>query len=130
VTGVPLERLSTDTVVQMARAHGAQPPCTQCAPFKSAGWSSWPAGADESPLAAMGTLWLPDEPEPTLDEWRTPGLDAWSDLAPLSLQHYPANRCSVWACRACRKPFLRYTEYGGYYIDHRLRELHPDRLVD
>ena len=78
----------------------------------------------------MGTLWLPDEPEPTLDEWRTPGLDAWSDQAPLSLQHYPANRCSVWACRACHKPFLRYTEYGGYYIDHRLRELHPDRLVD
>jgi hypothetical protein len=48
---------------------------------------------------------------------------------PISLKHYPANRCEVWACVTCHKPFLRYTEYGGYYVDKRVRELDPRRLV-
>jgi hypothetical protein len=36
----------------------------------------------------------------------------------------------VWVCRACARPFLRYTEYGGYYEDQRIRELGAGLLDD
>jgi hypothetical protein len=29
----------------------------------------------------------------------------------------------VWQCAACGRPFLRYTEYGGYYVEERIRPL-------
>jgi hypothetical protein len=78
----------------------------------------------------LGALWLPGQEEPTLEETPRPkGVDDWSAEAPISLAHHPFNRCEIWACRHCRLPFLRYTEYGGYYVDRRIRELHAQRLV-
>jgi hypothetical protein len=35
----------------------------------------------------------------------------------------------VWQCKACARAYLRYTEYGGYYEDERVRALDP-ALVD
>lgn len=32
-------------------------------------------------------------------------------------------------CRACGHPFLRYTEYGGYYEGRRIRDLNPALIV-
>ena len=32
-------------------------------------------------------------------------------------------------CR-CPRPFLRYTEYGGYYQDERIREIDAALVVD
>lgn len=29
----------------------------------------------------------------------------------------------------CERPFLRYTEYGGYYVDERIREVNPELIV-
>lgn len=49
--------------------------------------------------------------------------------APVAPQHFPYNRCRVWACAACGRGFVQYTEYGGYYVDHRLRQIDPARVV-
>jgi len=29
----------------------------------------------------------------------------------------------VYRCRACQRLVLRYTEFGGYYVDHRARRV-------
>ena len=49
--------------------------------------------------------------------------------APIAPAYFPYNRCDVWQCRACARVYLRYTEYGGYYEDERVRALDP-ALVD
>jgi len=36
----------------------------------------------------------------------------------------------VWQCATCRRAFLRYTEYGGYYEDERVRQIDPVLIVD
>lgn len=120
--------LSSEQVTRIAQEHGSQPTCSACSPYASPGWESFPGTETDEALQLLGALWLPGDEEPTLEEVRSPGVDAWSPLAPISLAHHPANRCEVWACRACGKPFLRYTEYGGYYEDRRIRELDPRRL--
>ena len=42
---------------------------------------------------------------------------------------FPYNISDVYACSTCDKVLLRYTEFGGYYVDHRVRELDA-RLMD
>lgn len=123
-----LERLSPETVAGLAKAHAGATTCPACRPYASAGWESFPASQDGAALQPIGALWLPGDDEPTLEEHRPPGVDAWSPEAPISLAHHPCNRCEIWACRSCGFPFLRYTEYGGYYIDPRIRELRADRI--
>lgn len=125
----PTPRLSPAQATDLAQQHGAQAHCPACAHLKAPGWSSLAASADVSALSCLGALWLPGDDEPTLEEARPPGMDPWSPEVPISFHHHPDNRCQVWACRHCHKPFLRYTEYGGYYIDHRYRELNPERLL-
>lgn len=125
----PLPRLTPAQVRDLAHAQGRASCCTACRPFASPGWESFPAAADASVLTPAGALWLPGDDEPTLEEApRAPGVDRWSAQAPISLQHDPYNRCEVWTCRHCGQPFLRYTEYGGYYTEQRIRELQPQRL--
>ena len=67
--------------------------------------------------------------EPTLDEHHPAGTHFWSPDAPIAPAFHPANRCDVWQCSACGRAFLRYTEYGGYYQDERVRRLDP-ALID
>jgi hypothetical protein len=124
-----MERLGAEDVIRIARQGAAAPPCDDCAAFVCPGWESFPAAASESALQRLGTLWLPDDPEPTLAEHHPAGTRYWSPDAPIALAYHPANRCSVWACRACGRAFLRYTEYGGYYEDRRIRELNPALIV-
>lgn len=125
----PLRRLSAAEATDLARFAPAGT-CTHCRPFASPGWTSFPGTASAAELEAVGALWLPGDEEPTMVESPRPtGVDDWSAAAPISLAHRPYNRCEIWACRHCRLPFLRYTEYGGYYVDPRIRELHVERLV-
>ena len=125
-----LERLTPAAVTAVAQAHTATVLCPTCRPYASPGWESFPASQDGTALQPLGALWLPGDDEPTLDEHRPTGVDAWSADAPISLAHHPYNRCEVWACKTCGFPFLRYTEYGGYYIDKRIRELRATLIVD
>ncbi|MBC5765718.1 hypothetical protein [Ramlibacter albus] len=125
-----LPRLTRAEAEALAREHVNSAPCPSCKPFTSPGWEAFPTTVDESLLRPVGALWLPGDDEPTLEEAPRPvGVDSWSPLAPISFAHHPCNRCEVWACVRCGLPFLRYTEYGGYYVQPRIRQLQAGRMV-
>lgn len=118
------------------RPDGSSPPllpspeCPVCAPLRCLGWESLPPAFEAAGLVRVGTLRLPGEDEPTLAEWHPSGTHAWSPEAPIAPHWFPYNRCDVWRCVTCARAFLRYTEYGGYYVDERIRELDVARLID
>lgn len=68
--------------------------------------------------------------EPTYREYHPSGTDYWSGKAPVALHYFPYNRCSVAQCAECGRVYLRYTEGGGYYVEHRIRALNPALIVD
>lgn len=89
-----------------------------------AGWGSiteerWPAAR----MAQVATLRTPDVQEPTFAEYHPHGTRYDSPNAPIALAYFPTNRADVWRCHDCGLQVLRYTEFGGYYIDHRVRVL-------
>jgi hypothetical protein len=104
--------------------------CTACRPLVCPGWESWPATADPQALQRVGTLRDASIDDPTLAEHHPDGTHAWDATAPIAPAFHPYNRCDVWQCRHCARPFLRYTEYGGYYQDERVRELTAALIVD
>ena len=87
-----------------------------------------PSSFERDRLRCVGTLRREGQEEPTLRGHHPLGTHAWSDDAPIATTYFPYNRCDVWACKACGRPFLRYIEYGGYYVDERIRELNPDHV--
>lgn len=106
--------------------------CGHCAALRCAGWESVSAPLNAPLLEALGTLRDPAVDEPTQEEHQPAGgarIDYWSPQAPIALAAFPYNRCTVWRCPQCRRGFLQYTEFGGYYVDHRLRELDPALIV-
>jgi hypothetical protein len=103
--------------------------CPTCSQLRCAGWESLGGSFDRSRLRRIGTLNSDGEGEPTLREHHPNGTNAWSADAPIAVHFFPYNRCDVWCCNECQRPFLRYTEYGGYYLDERIREVNPS-LVD
>lgn len=105
----------------------ATPPGCACSHLQCAGWESIGAPLAAPLLHHLGTLRDPADEEPTVTEW--PGSHHWSAQAPVAPSHFPYNRCEVWACAACGRGFLQYTEYGGYYVDHRLRQIDPALVV-
>lgn len=107
----------------------AQPDC-RCGVGRCEGWTSlteerWPAAQ----MTRVGTLRDPEAYEPTYEELHPQGTRYESPDAPVALAFFPYNRCELWRCRACQRQLLRYTEYGGYYVDHRVRELGPHTPV-
>lgn len=68
--------------------------------------------------------------EPTFEEFRPQGTRYDSPLAPFAPQFFPYNRCDAFSCNRCQRVLLRYTEFGGYYVDHRVRALNADLVVD
>jgi hypothetical protein len=96
-----------------------------CSTLVCAGWESVSAPPGEPLLQQRGTLRDAADEDPTLTEWHEGGTRYESPSAPIAPAYFPFNRCEVWACRACGRGFLQYTEFGGYYVDHRLREVDP-----
>jgi hypothetical protein len=103
------------------------PPDCACAEHRAAGWESITQPLGEPVFSWRGSLRAAGDEEPGFEEW--PGSRYWSVDAPIALGWFPYNRCEVWACKACARGFLQYTEYGGYYVDHRLRAIDPARVV-
>ncbi len=123
-----MPKLSPEDVERLARAQPA--PCAHCAPLAFVGWESFPGDKSDVALEGVGTLWQAgEEDEPTLEEHHPAGTNYWSPEAPIALRCFPANRSEVWCCRHCGHAFLRYTEYGGYYEDKRIRSLQPELIV-
>ena len=98
-----------------------------CAALQCAGWESIAAPLAAPAFRLVGTLRDPAVEEPTVEEW--PGSRFWAAEAPIAPGHFPYNRCEVRACAACGRGFLQYTEFGGYYVDHRVRQLDPALVV-
>jgi len=87
-----------------------------------------PGYFDLSKLKPLGTLRV-EGAEECLDEHHPNGTNLWSADAPISVQHHPYNRSDVCECSHCHRTFLHYTEYGGYYLDKRIRELNKKFIV-
>ena len=90
-----------------------------CPGWTSVGEERWPAAR---PLATLRDAELH---EPTFEERHPRGTRYDSPDAPVAVAHFPYNRSELWRCEQCRRHLLRYTEYGGYYVDLRVRELAP-----
>ncbi|MEJ8848361.1 hypothetical protein [Variovorax rhizosphaerae] len=100
-----------------------------CTALQQPSWESitddrWPAGIEK-----VGALRPPDVDEPTFEEFHPDGTRYGSADAPIAVAWFPANRSDVYVCGRCRSVFLRYTEYGGYYVDHRVRLVDPALVV-
>lgn len=123
--------LDSDDLRRLARAFVTGPlPCAACAMLVCPGWESLPGSFDRARLRCVGTLKSTGDEEPTLAEHHPAGTHGWSADAPIAPAFFPYNRCAVWLCVACARPFLRYTEYGGYYVDERIRALDGNLVVD
>ena len=118
------QRTAND-LLALARDPGVLTGCSHGAALASKGWESLPGGFDTTMLVRVGTLQHADDAEATLAKHHPAGTHGWSAEVPIALGWFPFNRCLVWACSTCRKPFLRYTEVGGYDADERIRELQP-----
>ncbi len=103
--------------------------CPHCASLVCPGWESVAGPLAEPGYEAVGTLRNPAVEEPTLSEHHPGGTHYWDPRAPVAVDFFPYNRCDVWRCPKCRRGFLQYLEAGGYYTDHRLREIDPALVV-
>ena len=98
------------------------------------GWESvsddrWPS----KQLKLEGTLRreLADgESELSFEEFHPNGTRYDSPEAPIALNYFPYNRADVYGCQQCGCAVLKYTEYGGYYIDQRVRLVDASLVVD
>jgi hypothetical protein len=120
--------------LDLKRLATSQPDQCTCTLKSCQGWDSvsndrWPAHQ----LQAVGTLRHPlpeGQTEPTFEEFHPNGTRYESVDAPIALSHFPFNRCDVHACRQCGCVVLKYTEFGGYYVDPRARLVARHLIVD
>ena len=122
-------RLTADDLQRLPDP-AANPSGCACAALKAPGWESITGPVKGPMLMLLGTLRDPEVAEPTVVEFHRDGSRYESAHAPIAPHWFPYNRCDVWACVQCGRGFLQYTEFGGYYVDHRLREIDPARVVD
>lgn len=125
--GAP-RRLTADDLRRLPQPTATPAGCA-CAHLKCPGWESVAAPLGEPLLQRLGTLRDPEEADPTVQELHADGSRYESAHAPIAPAWFPYNRCEVWTCRTCGRGFLQYTEFGGYYVDHRLREVDPARVL-
>jgi len=115
----------------LARSRPEQCRCAlkACLGWESVGEERWPA----EQLQAAGTLrqQLPEgQTEATFEEYHPEGTRYESPQAPIALDFFPFNRSDAYSCTRCGCAVLRYTEYGGYYVDHRVRLVDAALIVD
>jgi len=102
----------------------------KCSLQRCEGWDSmsdsmWP----KEKLIALATLRDSAVDEPSFEEYQPNGVRPDDPNALISVEHFPYNRCDVFACTQCNQGVMRYTEYGGYYIDHRARRVRADQVI-
>lgn len=124
-----LKELNTNQLLEIAQSPPTKSECDTCTPLSCKGWESMPSGFNCESLNPIGTLRIEGAPE-SWDEYHPNGTNQWSSDAPISVKHYPYNRSDVYECKSCEKRFLRYTEYGGYYLDARIRELNSEFIIE
>ncbi len=122
--------LSIAELLSLARAPRRRADCAACRALVCPGWEAMAPGFDRALLERVGTLRDPSNEDPTVAEYHPSGTHSWSADAPIAPAWFPYNRSDAWRCAACARPFLRYTEYGGYYTEERIRELDASLVVD
>jgi len=119
----------TDAELQAFAAEAAaQSRCADCTPLWRPGWESMSAAAGTDHLALLGALGSEASWE-QLEEFHPAGTNLWSPDAPIAPGWHPYTRSTLWRCARCSGAFLRYTEYGGYYLEERIRPLWADLIV-
>ena len=117
------------STLKQACANGSAGACTcslgACRSWESFTEDRWPSGQ----VRRLGTLRDPAIDEPTLEEFHPHGTRYGSPDAPVAVAFFPCNRCDAYTCGQCGRTLLRYTEYGGYYVDYRVREVLPELVV-
>ena len=125
-----LRRIARESRDARSTVHGE----CECAVLRCTGWESLPVSFDTGQFARLGHVASARDDDPyaetTLEEHHPAGTHYASPDAPIATGHFPANRSEVWACIDCGRAFLRYTEYGGYYVDKRIRELDEMLVVE
>jgi hypothetical protein len=123
-----IKKLNREQLLDIAKSPKAAKACEDCASLSCPGWASVPGYFDLRKLKVLGTLRAEDLEE-YWDEYHPSGTNLWSEDAPIAILHYPYNRSEVLECSHCKRTFLHYTEYGGYYLDERIRELSTTFIV-
>jgi hypothetical protein len=124
--------LLTNATLKTARQATSSKACT-CAVGVCAAWESLPEERwPKAQMTHIGTLRDPNIDEPTFEQHHTlvDGKLTHYDSpdAPISARHFPYNRCDVHKCSACNRVLLKYTEYGGYFVDQRVRWARPELM--
>lgn len=122
--------VSAESLKALSQSKPSQ--CT-CALKHCQGWESvsddrWPAAQ----MQRKGTLreaLQEGQTEPSFEEFHPDGTRYDSAQAPIAPKYFPYNRCDVFACQKCACGVLKYTEYGGYYVDHRVRLIDSDLVT-
>ena len=123
--------VSTEALKTLSQAKPSQCACAlkHCQGWESVSDDRWPA----SQMLRKGSLREPlleGQTEPSFEEFHPDGTRYDAPQAPIAPKYFPYNRCDVFACTKCGCGVLKYTEYGGYYVDHRVRLLDPDLVVN
>lgn len=121
-------KLNREQLIEVAKTSKTLKACPACSSLSCPGWISVPGYFDLSKWQVVGTL-KTEGAEECWDEYHPGGTNLWSEEAPIAIQHYPYNRSDVLECSHCKRMFLHYTEYGGYYLDQRIRELAAKLIV-
>jgi hypothetical protein len=126
-----MEHLSSTADLRLALATSKPPQACSCALGACTAWESLAEYRWEvAQMRAVGTLRDPAINEPTLEEKHPQGTRYDSPHAPIAPAFFPYNQCDVWHCQRCERHLLRYTEFGGYNVDPRVRELDARKIID
>jgi hypothetical protein len=125
----PLPLLRARDLRRLAAERHGSDRCPACGGLQCKGWEALPGGFDAAVLERVGTLRDPQVEDPTVEEYHPAGTDTWSPEAPIAPAFHPFNKSDAWRCTSCHRLFVRYTEYGGYYQEERIREVGPALVV-
>lgn len=109
-------------------ASQAQAKCPDCLHCNCVSWEPMPTGFEKNNYPAIGSLEY-EGSDQIWEEFHSENTYLWSENAPIATKYFPYNRCSVLQCHRCKTIYLTYTEYGGYYIEPRIRHVPPDLIV-
>ncbi|MDW5443724.1 hypothetical protein [Polaromonas sp. SM01] len=126
-----MKHLETAAELRQAIKRPTPARACNCALGACTGWESlaeyrW----DASQMNLVATLCDPALDEATFEEKHPQGSRYDSPDAPVAIKFFPYNRCEVWHCAQCERHLLRYTEFGGYNVDPRVRALDPGNIID
>jgi len=123
-----MNEITREQLLEIADSPRRDKNCQDCSLLLCIAWESVPSFFELGKLQTLGTLRI-EGAEECWNEYHPDGTNLWSENAPISVTHYPYNRSDVCECTGCKRKFLRYTEYGGYYLEERIRELDRKLMV-